>query len=742
MARWREQLSHFLGGEISPRVHGRVDLDLYKYSCEILENMFTLPQGGVMRRPGTEFVGGLTPDSLPFNTADAVRVIPFYNGAASKLIFFIADQVSADKGVRIFQPGVDVGIGDTPLTIAHSGTPYPQFPGFSSGEQLKSIHYAQFGNQIFFTHRDIGGPWAIDTITTPTPTGAHELKMWWAFHTLGSTDSINATKAAKSAPFLTPNTSAVTMTPSVVTGSGTVTASSAIFNASMNNSVMYLNGGYILISGIASGGLASVANMTVQGANLSGVGATTDWKLSAWQRYEGLSSSVEKALSMRGPGAVAFFENRVYYGGSAGEPNVLWGSRTGNVGEMEQGAAADDPYSRRLADQELAEIVGLSAKKTFQVMTTGGEYICYGPDAAASMSVVNFKASPETAHGSSGVQPVRKDNALLFVPRNKRRIRELLYNFQEDSYKAADIMRYAEHMPKRMLALRESPELPEIVSLCVQEHFNEQLWALDSNGGVFTVMRDREQGVAAFSFHRFGGELEGEAPKVLSMCTLPSSDGSHDDIYLIVRRTLPFDPGNPLNCIERINREFEVDALYNDSTTLLDKPVFVDSAVLVTAGSPTTVFDVGHLAESTVSVVADGQYVGELQANSVGEIELPAPASEVIAGFSYRSILQTTNFNMGSVIGSSQSTPKSIDEIAFRVSRTIALKHGPDLDHLEDINFRPADLAMGAYIPLFTGDKKVGFREGWDERLQVTVVQDLPYPLQIEGIFARGTGND
>ena len=46
-------------GEISPRLHARVDFNKYSSSCETMENMIPLAEGGAMRRAGTRYVAEL-----------------------------------------------------------------------------------------------------------------------------------------------------------------------------------------------------------------------------------------------------------------------------------------------------------------------------------------------------------------------------------------------------------------------------------------------------------------------------------------------------------------------------------------------------------------------------------------------------------------------------------------------------------------------------------------------------------
>ncbi|MER9079961.1 hypothetical protein [Mesorhizobium sp. M0895] len=87
----------FVRGEISPRLHARASLDLYRAALSRCENFLTLPHGGIRKRGGTEFVGEVK------TSAKATRLIPF---------IFSADQAYAlefgDLYIRVYAYGVRV----------------------------------------------------------------------------------------------------------------------------------------------------------------------------------------------------------------------------------------------------------------------------------------------------------------------------------------------------------------------------------------------------------------------------------------------------------------------------------------------------------------------------------------------------------------------------------------------------------------------------------------------------------
>jgi hypothetical protein len=57
MARIGTLQATFAGGEISPRLYGRVDFAKYLSGAEAIENFIVRPEGGLMRRHGTRFAG-------------------------------------------------------------------------------------------------------------------------------------------------------------------------------------------------------------------------------------------------------------------------------------------------------------------------------------------------------------------------------------------------------------------------------------------------------------------------------------------------------------------------------------------------------------------------------------------------------------------------------------------------------------------------------------------------------------
>jgi hypothetical protein len=77
----RQLLSDFTGGEVSPRIDARADLERYARACRRIENFVPLQQGGAMLRRGTEHLGFAAASGT---LSPEVVLIPWRSGVDSE----------------------------------------------------------------------------------------------------------------------------------------------------------------------------------------------------------------------------------------------------------------------------------------------------------------------------------------------------------------------------------------------------------------------------------------------------------------------------------------------------------------------------------------------------------------------------------------------------------------------------------------------------------------------------------
>ena len=123
----------FNSGELSPKVYTRTDIDKHKSGCKTLLNFVPLPQGGVQRRPGFEFI------SSAKNNNVTTRLIPFQFSQTQAYI------LSHQNGtMRVYKDGGIVLDGANAYEMA---TPY-------ASNDLPYLQYTQSYDTLYVLHQN------------------------------------------------------------------------------------------------------------------------------------------------------------------------------------------------------------------------------------------------------------------------------------------------------------------------------------------------------------------------------------------------------------------------------------------------------------------------------------------------------------------------------------------------------------------------------------------------------------
>lgn len=102
----------FVRGEISPRLHARASLDLYRAGLSKCENFLTLPHGGIRKPGGTYFVGEVK------NSAKRTRGVPFIFSASQAYWLEFGDLY-----IRVYAYGARVGSVEVVTTYTEAELP-------------------------------------------------------------------------------------------------------------------------------------------------------------------------------------------------------------------------------------------------------------------------------------------------------------------------------------------------------------------------------------------------------------------------------------------------------------------------------------------------------------------------------------------------------------------------------------------------------------------------------------------
>lgn len=724
MAKFNHNIATFQAGEVSPKLYGRSDVAQYNQGCKSLLNMLALPQGGAQSRPGSQYK-----TTLNSSTSIYMRNIAFVAANGSRFnIIMKAGNVTTWRAIDLTTPGSSVSLN----TFFDAETVWTE-------TQITESQYAQSGDVVIITHGD-KSPLTIRYDGTAFNTG-----VWWQGFPGTTGDEILKRYPFGDVEILNVNARG-SLTANVSTGAGTLTSSAGIFNSGHVGAAFKLtagaSGGGVIITGFTNS--TTVSYTVISGLSVPtvavGITAGTNWEEGSWSTYRGF------------PKACAFYEGRSYYGGSVNYQNRVWMSQSGNVVHLmyrplEQATefatyTADNsrPWSFDIAAVESSKIVSFSPGKTLAIFTTGREYIAKG--IADILGQKSFDVHAATSFGSSNIQPIRLNNQAMFVQRSGKRIRNLTFSFEEDDYKSQDMTSLAEHIVSAHYSRQAvKGTKPQFKQLGLQTSPDPRLWAIDYSGGLMSCTIADATNVLAWSPHRLGGKFGTNPPSIKSFSICPSADNSRDEVWLIVHRTLN---GVDITTLEKIGGYFDGDTLASSTyADIDDRPVFVDCAGFNSNYvTPSTTWTFAHLANETVSVLADGNYVGEKTADSSGTITLSSAASEVVVGYYHERVVQPLGIEVGSPTGSSQGLTKMADTITVRFVRTVNAKYGKsDSTDLFTMNFIAAGALVGVAPTMFTGDKKE-LLGGFSRELSPIVKQDKPYPFEVACIILNGQSYD
>ena len=665
MAKASPAQTNFNRGEVTPLIYGRVDLDQYRAGLSTCKNYVPMVQGGVTARSGTYFVNA-TKDS-----AKTSRLIPFE--------FSVTQAYQIEAGDLYFRFYKDYGVIES-----SPGVPYEVVTPYAEAH-LFELKFTQSADIIYITH----------------PSYAPR-KLSRTAHTSWTLTTIDF----KDGPYLPTNTSVTTITPSATTGSVTLTASVATFAATDVGRLVRIKHsttwGYAKITAFTSDVLVTATVVSAFGATT----ASLDWRLGVWSSTTGY------------PGCVTFFEDRLFFAGATNYPQRLDGSKSGDYENFAPTdaagtVAADNGVSFTLNSNDVNVIRWLADdEKGLIAGSVGGEWIIRPSSSGEALSPTNISAKKSTSYGSANVQPVRAGKALVFVQKSGRKVRELAFVYEVDGFRAPDMSVLSEHITQGGVGIQ----------LAYQQEPQSVIWMVRGDGALVGLTYEREQNVVGWHYH----ELGGTSTVVESISAIPAPDGTRDDLWLIVRRTVD---GATKRYVEYMTKFF-------DESDVLEDAFFVDCGLTYDSVPATSITGLGHLEGETVRILADGA-VQPAQEVVSGAITLTRAASKVHVGLGYAPRGKTLRIEAGAADGTAQGNTKRIHNVTFRLHNSSNLRIGPSFDQLSTIAFRTLSDAMGSPPPLFSGDKFETFEGDYETDAYICWEQNLPLPSTVLAVMPQ-----
>lgn len=544
----------FVAGEISGRLEGRDELDQYFQGMRQGVNGVVLPHGGFMSRSGTRHVNEVK------NSAHAGRLLRF--------------QVSVDlpyvieAGDQYFRFYVNNG------RLEDSGAVEVTTPYLHT--ELELLQWTQEANIAYFTHPNHPTYKLVRTSATA-----------FSFTRVAYRDGHAPLRAANLDDTITVTYtfpgSVPTLTWSEDIGLSASTDIGRYVRATDGDHEVWL-----LITGVTSG---SVVTGTLEGSSgtPTSVTSATDWALGAESDNEGFY-------------ATTFYQGRFGLFGPRENPDLWYLSKSDDFENFELLTAggtdaenADKSVAKRVTSQGQSNAIAWAtdADETLVIGTIGGEFRVEG-DSSGVLTPTDTTVVPATKRGSVQTLPISIDSVVLFVQRNGQKIREFTFDFEKDGRVARDISILAEHL------LRRSPAK----EITYQQDPDSTVWIVRRDGVLIGMTFEREQKIIGAARNIIGGSYLGGNAVVESVTVIPSPDGTTDQLWLLVKRTVN---GATVRYVEYMEAQFSpaIDPTSSvlERITALDQAYFVDSGLSLDAPLPITGITKANPAVVTVSDV-------------------------------------------------------------------------------------------------------------------------------------------
>jgi hypothetical protein len=402
------------------------------------------------------------------------------------------------------------------------------------------------------------------------------------------------------------------------------------------------------------------------------------------------------------PSAVSFHNLRLWFGGTAQEPNRLRSSAVNDFFNFATGAEDDDGFDLVLASNESNLIKWIASfKQGLVVGTAGEEWTIQGSDSTEILKPSNVQAVRRNRAGSKSLMPVQTKDALLWASANGRRIFEFAYVFTQDDYESPDMTLRAEHITQGGIQEMAFQTAPDPI-----------LWCVTGNGILIGFSYNRENEITAWFKRTTDGVFE-------SVATTRSSDGA-DQVWLIVKRTIN---GATKRYIER----FYPTAQQYDFDTNSDL-FYVDCGAKKPVNTTGLGNDQGvaHLEGEQVVSWEQGTTIGAYTVSG-GAISLNVNTTAVV-GLPMTSTVQAMPLEVPTEDGTSQGRFFRPNRIVFLMSNAMGGTFADNPDSAGMAITYPA----GTTTP-FTGRVKEHLQADWVDTCDITIKHSDPTPFNLLG---------
>lgn len=398
--------------------------------------------------------------------------------------------------------------------------------------------------------------------------------------------------------------------------------------------------------------------------------------------------------ALRGfPSAVAFHQNRLWYGGTIGQPDGLWASKTATYFNFDVGDAEDDDaIDITTSIGEVNTIRHIISNKDLHVFTSTDEFIVPALQGQVT-TPTNASIERQTSFGSSFLRPYIYDGATVFVDSSGAMVREFIFADAVKGYTGQPISTLSSH-------LINTPIQMSMLSGAIGRAEN-YLFIVDADGTLAVFNSNRVEQRAGWTQFTSQGSFH-------SCCVIDTH------VYAVVK----FDKGDGTN-------KYFLCEFSNTFNTDLAK----------TYSGTNGVFSVSSdFANGAVVDVVNGTfYLGSFTVSG-GNVDVSSVDSSISSaeiGLKFDVTLKTNPIDAQVADGPLTGQPRTVQRVVLDLNNTLSVTVNNT-----NLIIRQVTDDMSQPRNAVTGKKEFRLL-GFGTDPQVTITQNAPLALQINSIVAE-----
>lgn len=429
--------------------------------------------------------------------------------------------------------------------------------------------------------------------------------------------------------------------------------------------------------------------------DFSNTTATFDWREGAWSERRGW------------PTSVALHEGRLWWAGN----DRFWGSGADDYVDFDDNQEGDAaPIDRSIGAGPIATINWLVSTERLIAGADASVLQAKSSSFDEPLTPTNFNLKAFSTQGSARLGAAKVDNRIIYVQASNRRVYQVLFDINIQTYKTADLTR-----------LNEEIGLPGFVDIAIQRQPDTSIHFVREDGKVAVLLFDQDDGVEAWWLFETDGEVE-------AAYVLPGA--LEDSVYYVVKRTIN---GQTKRYHEKWSRLDECEG------GTLNKQA--DCFVTYTGVATSTITGLSHLEGEEVVVWADGaDFSAGRGADQVtytvsgGQITLDESVTNAVVGLPYAATFKSAKLAYAAGGGTALTMTKKVDHVGLIMAHTHyqGLYYGDDENSLwplplvEDADDTAADTVWEQY------DKDMIEISGvWDTDSRLWLKAYAPRPVTV-----------